>query len=551
MVDKAMFLVFACVFSATFVQAETTISASVTWNSTNNKFCIHDGIIGGSVASAKFINSINITGWSYLEVTTSEKYEDEMQAYAAGLVEGYITKELIALHWINTAQGYCPEPLTPYCQRLKNFLEKNLDWVNKKIEIYGANDTFWHQVDLVLVQISGITDGYSQSPGGTPVSRDLDVLGFYIFQVDGDFEDLETVLAKTDISRPLGDGHCSALIKLLPGNKDLYVAQDTWSGFQSMLRILKKYDFSYHYSAEDKRVVPGQISTFSSQPGRVMSGDDFYLISSGLASLETTIGNGNSSLWQYVTPESVLEGFRNMAANRLATTGLDWCKTFEQYNSGTYNNEWMIVDYKQFKPGQPPKEGLLYVLEQIPNLIVYDDMTDFLQKQTYWPSYNTAFFPEIFNMSGDQANVDKFGDWFTYDHTPRANIFRRDHINVKDIDSMMKMMRYNDFKHDPLSRCNCTPPYSGENGISARSDLNPANGSYPFGALGHRCHGGTDMKLTNSSMFSASLGFIAISGPTWDSLPPFQWSTSGFDIPHFGHPDVFKFDPVYFDGSLN
>ena len=55
--------------------------------------------------------------------------------------------------------------------------------------------------------------------------------------------------------------------------------------------------------------------------------------------------------------------------------------------------------------------------------------------------------------------------------------------------------RYNDFQHDPLSACNCTPPYSAENGISARCDLNPVNGTYPFGALGHRCHGGTDNKV--------------------------------------------------------
>ena len=57
------------------------------------------------------------------------------------------------------------------------------------------------------------------------------------------------------------------------------------------------------------------------------------------------------------------------------------------------------------------------------------------------------------------------------------------------------LCRYNDFKHDPLSHCNCTPPYSGENAISARSDLNPVSGKYPFSALGHRCHGGTDMKV--------------------------------------------------------
>lgn len=62
--------------------------------------------------------------------------------------------------------------------------------------------------------------------------------------------------------------------------------------------------------------------------------------------------------------------------------------------------------------------------------------------------------------------------------------------------------RYNDFTHDPLSACNCTPPYSAENAISARCDLNPINGTYPFGALGHRPHGGTDMKVRISYAFT-------------------------------------------------
>lgn len=43
----------------------------------------------------------------------------------------------------------------------------------------------------------------------------------------------------------------------------------------------------------------------------------------------------------------------------------------------------------------------------------------------------------------------------------------------------------------------CNPAQNGENAISARSDLNPANGTYPFGALRQRPHGGTDMKARN------------------------------------------------------
>jgi hypothetical protein len=54
------------------------------------------------------------------------------------------------------------------------------------------------------------------------------------------------------------------------------------------------------------------------------------------------------------------------------------------------------------------------------------------------------------------------------------------------MESMMKMMRYNNFTLDPLSRCDCDPPYSSELTIAARSDLNPANGKYPIGMLGHR-----------------------------------------------------------------
>ena len=50
-------------------------------------------------------------------------------------------------------------------------------------------------------------------------------------------------------------------------------------------------------------------------------------------------------------------------------------------------------------------------------------------------------------------------------------------------------MRYNNYTMDPLSRCQCDPPYSGENAISARNDLNPRNGTYPFHALSHRYRG--------------------------------------------------------------
>lgn len=62
MVTKAELLVFVCFFWTACVRAETAKSASVTWDATNNKFNIQNGISGDWVASAKFINAINSTG---------------------------------------------------------------------------------------------------------------------------------------------------------------------------------------------------------------------------------------------------------------------------------------------------------------------------------------------------------------------------------------------------------------------------------------------------------------------------------------------------------
>ena len=60
------------------------------------------------------------------------------------------------------------------------------------------------------------------------------------------------------------------------------------------------------------------------------------------------------------------------------------------------------------------------------------------------------------------------------------------------------------------------------------------------------------MKLTSSKMMH-DLKFIAYGGPTYDDLPPFQWSQVDFakDTPHFGHPDLWKFEPVTHEWQLN
>lgn len=47
----------------------------------------------------------------------------------------------------------------------------------------------------------------------------------------------------------------------------------------------------------------------------------------------------------------------------------------------------------------------------------------------------------MFNASGLPSLVAQYGDWFSYDRSPRAQIFRRDQSLVHDVDSMIQLIR--------------------------------------------------------------------------------------------------------------
>lgn len=164
------------------------------------------------------------------------------------------------------------------------------------------------------------------------------------------------------------------ILQLLPNNEDILFSHVTWSSYSTMLRINKKYSF--------KTGDPGQVYSFSSYPGilnppseyeltfkaSITSTDDFILTSAKLAILETTIGNYNEKSLDLITPNTVLTWIRAEIAHRTASSGLQWAEAFGRHNSGTYNNEWVVVDYKQFHRGKPvqPETGILHVVEQMP-----------------------------------------------------------------------------------------------------------------------------------------------------------------------------------------
>ncbi len=73
--------------------------------------------------------------------------------------------------------------------------------------------------------------------------------------------------------------------------------------------------------------------------------------------METSINNNNPTLTNNILPISVPEWMRVVLANRLSNSGKEWVDNFFLFNDGTYNNEWMVSDFKQFTPGSLPKPG--------------------------------------------------------------------------------------------------------------------------------------------------------------------------------------------------
>jgi hypothetical protein len=199
---------------------------------------------------------------------------------------------------------------------------------------------------------------------------------------------------------------------------------------------------------------------------------------------------------------------------------------------------WMVVDYNLFAPHQPLEPGVLTIGEQLPGHWIWADQTPILT-YGYWPSYNKAYYKDTQDLSGQADLVARNGSAYGYQFNSRAEVFRRDQGTVRTEEDFKRLLRYNDFKVDPIAKgqpCRL---------LACRSDLDPKSPD-AFGAI--------DAKVTSSAHVRRQ-EVVAISGPTAEhGLPAFDWrEVPEFlkEKPHVGQPERFDFDWVRMrrDGS--
>ncbi|XP_021499969.1 phospholipase B-like 1 [Meriones unguiculatus] len=470
--------------------------------------------------------SINTIGWNILEIRSgygTQELSNEITMFLAGYLEGYLTALEMYNHFTNLYPQLIKDP--SIIDKVQNFMKKQDLWTRKMIK-EEKNDPFWRHTGYVLAQLDGLYVGALKRATVEKI-KPMTMTQIQFLNAVGDLLDLIPSLSpkkesSLKVFKRWDMGHCSALIKVLPGFENIYFAHSSWYTYAAMLRIYKHWDFKIN----DKYTTSSRLS-FSSYPGFLESLDDFYILSSGLILLQTTNSVYNKTLLKLVVPETLLAWQRVRVANMMAQGGKDWAEIFSKYNSGTYNNQYMVLDLKKVTIKKSLGDGTLYIVEQIPTYVEYSEQTNVLRKG-YWPSYNIPFHQKIYEWSGYPRLVKKLGLDYSYDLAPRAKIFRRDHGKVTGMASMKHIMRYNNYKTDPYSKgdpCNT---------ICCREDLNEANPS-PGG-----CY---DTKVADIFLASQYTAY-AISGPTVeDNLPVFSWSQFNKTL-HKGMPEVYNFDFV-------
>ncbi|KAK5576438.1 hypothetical protein RB653_007582 [Dictyostelium firmibasis] len=501
------------------------------------------------VMIGEFSDEIESSGWGILNITFNSNsptidINDNDQAYFTGFIESILTGDRISQMYNNfaaaefTNSDHTPSP------KLIDFLTTQMEFVREQVLENNGSSQYWYSTGLIMSQFDGLVKGYQQSP-----FPQLSEIELYILTSAGDLETLVSLFPsssssssssitklkksiKPNFKDELTD--CSGFIRVLPDYSDVYFGHTTWRYYYALLRIYKFINLQFNFQDTPMEY---KVS-FSSSPGFISSKDDFYITGNKLAIMETTNNIYNESLYQYTIPQSVLVWQRAMIANMIATNSSDWVKIFSEFNSGTYQNQWMVFDYKLFTPGvkQPLPSNTFWIAEQIPGQVKTEDLTQILNEQGYWKSYNIPYFQSIYNISGYSEKIDLPPSYqYSYEKCPRSLIFSRNASEVLNFEDMKSLMQYNDYKIDQFS-------YSSPlNSISSRGDLL----TIQYGNRSAVAFGGVDSKITSFNQVS-TLSCTAISGPSTNggTLPPFSWSQSPLfqNITHIGVPETFNFD---------
>ena len=504
-----------------------------------------------AVASAIYNKTYEKIGWDYLSISSYEKndskYNDSMKAYAMGYLEGVLTKDRIYDHYVNFEKYFLsrynsqPQAISAFYKIMLD----NINYMKKKALEHMEVDPYWEHVYYVYQQILGLYEGYISV---ADEEKQLEFSVIITLSGCSDAKDIVTSLMRQmyqirsfkemtpeEIEEyELYNSHCSAFIKLTNDYNDILFGHNTWNYYIFMIRIFKEYRFVTNKGNEKSKSI-----AFSSYPAALSSIDEFYVMDSNLLMMGTSINIIKDELYDLFTYESILIWVRQIVANRLSSSGQEWTNYFKRENSGTNNEQVMILDMNKIHlKNKTIDDEALMIIEQMPKYTETVDVTDHL-RNGYWPSYNVPFVDKIYK---DMGNTVENNENIKYTQSPRALIFKRDQGKINTKEEFKKFMRYNDYLNDELSLG--IPSKT----IAAREDLKSGTSA--------TCHGAIDVKFVSVKDLLEKKNLIyIISGPTNDQQKTFSWSNNTCIsdkslLSWKGHNDVWNFPWIDYNIQL-
>lgn len=491
------------------------------------------------IAYGKFKRTRYQLGWDKLHIKTFASAENNnplMQCYSAGFIEGAISSREIYYYYTNIHIFFANS--VKYIEEIKKFyavIDKNIkERIKNKNNYKNLSDSEFTDLTYLAclnAQINGLHQGYNSQ---AEEDKKLDLYDFYFINSEGNFGDLKSYMKvnklqfknldefftqknlfsfynTNNISKIWKDitnqGHCSAIIKLIENPKtkmlDILAGHNTWSDYSEMIRVLKFHSFAFEGNNPVFGMRPKTLN-FSSYPGVLFSGDDFYLLDTKIGLIQTTLNVINKFAYKDLLDmkKYIPEFMRLQITNFSSNSAVEWVNKYKSWQNHMYITQWLVIDYnilnninQQRAKGSNPswksnlrndlkanQSGLVILVEEAPRSILSRDITTEFLEKGFYGSFNISYFPEHQELVGMRHFKDV--NFFDKNNNPRHYILKNLQNEVKDIESFKDLILYNGYKkRNPLIKDD--PSFRDPtNGISARNDL-----------LTGQFYGGIDFKV--------------------------------------------------------
>lgn len=472
---------------------------------------------------------LNITGWYQLLLEGKSGLGGAAMGKCVGYLEGYMAQKDIynAINLFMDSQFENRSLSDEKFNKLNDWMTENLKYAREYSENESNEQAKQYKVFINI--FTGLVEGYNDV---APEDEKIPELYFWMYSANGDLYDIMPLLGLMkydDFHR----ARCTGLIRLLPDYSDIFMSHNSWTDYRQLHGVLKQYILPLSYFR-------AQSVVLSTRLGQIGSLDDFYISDSNLMVFETTIMNQNVSYGaDFMKPKAINYWIRALTAMFCAKGGRDWIDIFMLHNSGTYNNDYYIIDIEKLAPGEQPKSDLVWLVEQTPtDNKYYYDMTENLTTNGYLESFNVPRTKEIYDLM-DYASHQDNALFIEFTKNPRYLIAERELPKVQNFDQFKALGRFNQYLHDEYSHGD---PLAS---LAARNDLNTSinNSDFLLGSL--------DNKAVRASEVFTRLHMHAVNSPTnTGDCPNFTWNFDRLkDVAHDGLPEVMAFEYIERSGK--